>query len=220
MSGDDDPTPGGHAPPTGDPAPSGGPPAWVPNAISGLRVVLVPVFLIAAGECQVAARAGEEMLPTRLMALGVLSVIALSDVVDGWLARRFGLSSTMGAFLDAFADKLCQVTLLLFFAWSEGPAYVSVPVWFFSVIFGRDVVIGLGFLIIRHKRGVVHGEHRWHGKLSSLMVFVLLFWIAADLPPDWATEAFVVVAAAVAANALAYLWDGWKQYRGLGARGA
>ena len=178
-------------------------------------MALVPLFVIAAGECQAAGRAGEDMRPTRLVALAVLTIIALSDVVDGWLARRYGLGTRMGAFLDAFADKLCQVTVLLFFAWSHGPAYVTVPVWFFAVVFGRDLVIGLGWLLIRARRGEVHGEHRWHGKLASLLVFVLLFWIAAGLPHDWGTEAFVVVAAGVLANLAAYMWDGWKQYRGV-----
>jgi phosphatidylglycerophosphate synthase len=190
------------------------PPAWLPNAISGLRVALVPLFVIVAAQCQAAGRAGADTLPTRLLAVGVLAVIAVSDIVDGWLARRFDLGSPVGAFLDAFADKLCQVALLLFFTSSEGPAFVTVPLWFFAVVFGRDALLGIGLLLVRRVRGTARVVHRWHGKLASLLVFMLLFWIAAGLPQDWGTDAFMVVAVAVAGDALAYSWNGLQQLRG------
>jgi phosphatidylglycerophosphate synthase len=184
-------------------------PPWLPNLISALRVALVPVFLIVAGECQAAGRAGEDTAPTRAIAIAVLAVICASDLLDGYLARHFGLTSSTGAFLDAFADKFTQVALLLFYTLSDGPAFVSVPVWFFALVFGRDLLLGIGWLIINHLQGKVDVSHHFSGRLATALIFVLLFWIVAGLPGLWAEEAFLIVAAVVAINAAAYVKDGF-----------
>ena len=109
-------------------------PRWLPNAVSLLRVLLVPVWLWLAERCQDAfARGDGDAADTaRLWAAVTLVAIGLSDVVDGYLARRFHLASSFGAMIDAVADKLCQVVLVTWFTVRmqlvDAPAFRAVAV--------------------------------------------------------------------------------------------
>jgi cardiolipin synthase len=186
-------------------------PGWLPNAISVLRIALVPVFLLIAAEAQAAPAGAEALPPLRRAALGVLIVIGLSDVIDGWLARRFQLETPLGASLDALADKLAQVGLLVFFAFVPGAAFEPVPAWFVWLILGHDLLLGCGWLAIRQRLGRVVVVHRAHGKLASLLVFGLLLAVTAGVPAAWFANGVAVVALVVSLSTLAYFVDGLRQ---------
>lgn len=83
--------------------------------------------------------------------------------------------------LDAVADKLAQVSLLTFFLVTDSVAFAHVPLWFFAVIVGRDVLLGIGTLLVRKRRGDVAVVSEVHGKLASAMLFVLLLGITLDV---------------------------------------
>ncbi|MCB9887591.1 MAG: CDP-alcohol phosphatidyltransferase family protein [Planctomycetes bacterium] len=189
------------------------PPAWLPNAISVARVLLVPVWVVLA---ELANRAGEsppltaEAEAWRAWAFATLLTIGLSDVLDGWLARRFGLQSHLGANLDAFADKLAQVVLFTYLALRTGPAFAAVPLWLLALLIARDAVIVLGYALIRRRRGRVEAEHRAHGKIASLLLFGLLLLLSAGRhPAPWLLAA---IAATVALSTALYARCGVQQF--------
>ena len=72
--------------------------------------------------------------------------------------------------LDAVAGKLAQVSLLTFFLVTDSVAFAHVPLWFFAVIVGRDVLRGIGTLLVRKRRGDVAVVSEVHGKLASAML--------------------------------------------------
>jgi len=187
-------------------------PAWLPNAITFLRVALVPAWWVqAAAAAASEAGSGEEELHRRL-ALAILVTIGLSDVVDGFLARRFGLVTRFGATLDAAADKLAQVVLFVFFTFFAGDAFTPVPLVFFLLIGARDVVLAAGTLLVRARCGEVAVVHRWHGKLASLLLFFLLVALTADVPAEWARVSLWGLGLLIVASTLAYVRDGWLQW--------
>jgi cardiolipin synthase len=98
--------------------------ATVPNALSLLRLILVPVF----GWLIVAERDG--------WAIAVLVASGISDYLDGTLARRWGQVSRLGQLLDPLADRLYILATLVGLAWRE-----VVPWWVVALIVGRDVVL-------------------------------------------------------------------------------
>ncbi|MCC6669934.1 MAG: CDP-alcohol phosphatidyltransferase family protein [Planctomycetes bacterium] len=151
-------------------------PAWLPNAITTLRIGMVPVWGILA-EAARATFPEPGWTGWRAWSLVVLLAICLSDVVDGWLARRFDLATRMGATLDAVADKLAQVVLLSFFTLRGPPAFAAIAPWFLILVFARDLALLAGYAILRRRRGVVVVVHEAHGRLSSLVLFALLLWI-------------------------------------------
>lgn len=188
-------------------------PRWLPTAITLLRMALIPLFLLSAWACQTAAAAGRPEEGWRIAAVAFLCAIGASDLVDGYLARRHGLASQLGAVLDALADKLTQVSLLLFFAFSRGPAFASVPLWLPGLIVARDVLIGAGMLAVRVRLGSVRVIHRPHGKLASTLVFVFLLWITARLPAAGLAPLLWLVAGVVTVSTVQYVREGVAQLR-------
>lgn len=185
---------------------------WI---VTLLRVALIPVFVELALRAQEIGRAGGDVDTFRVSALAVLFVMGGSDVLDGWIARRFALATQVGAVADAVADKVVQVALVAFFTLSVGPVFITLPLWFLIVIFGRDLVLLVGVLVLRVRYGPLRVVHRPHGRIASLAVFGVLFWAAFDLPPVGLAAALVVTAALSVATATRYALDGAAQGRAL-----
>lgn len=121
-----------------------------PNLITYARLGMTP-FVAAA------ILAGQGQL-----AFFLVLVAGLSDGLDGFLARRFGWQSTVGAYLDPIADKLLIVTLYIAFAWVE-----RLPVWLVSLVFLRDLwiltMVGYAWFATR----IRDYPPRWAGKAST-----------------------------------------------------
>ncbi len=188
-------------------------PWWVPNLVTGLRIALVPAWVMVAGACREAASADLPTADYRVWAVVVLCSIGVSDLLDGWLARRFKLASQMGATLDAFADKLFQVVLVTFFALRAEPAFVPIPIWFLVLLLGRDLLLGIGWLVLQGRIGEVAVIHRVHGKVASVLLFVLLLLITADVGTALMAPAIWLITAIVTLSTAAYVRAGFRQLR-------
>ncbi len=101
----------------------------IPNILTLLRIVLVPVFVLLF------------YLPVewaRFSCALVFSVAAITDWLDGYLARKWGQVSPLGAFLDPVADKLMVAVSLLLLVQSEPTPALAIPA---AVIIGREITI-------------------------------------------------------------------------------
>jgi len=187
---------------------------WI---VTLLRVALIPVFVELALRAQEVGNSGD-VNGFRIAALAVLFVMGSTDVLDGWIARRFSLTTQAGAVVDAVADKVVQVVLVAFFTLSVGPAFGTLPLWFLVVIFGRDLVLLVGVLVLRVRYGPLQVTHRPHGRVASLAVFGVLFWVALDIPTfgPALTLALGVTAALSVATATRYALDGAAQGTAMG----
>jgi len=140
----------------------------VPNAISALRIALIPVF--------VALILDEHTTTAGLIMFGC--VIA-TDWVDGTIARRTGQVSELGKVLDPVADRLAIAAGIIALA-IRG----VFPVWAAVAIIARDVaILGVGVYLMSRRH--IRLEVRWIGKVAtfSLMVAVpAIAWGALDLP--------------------------------------
>jgi len=140
----------------------------VPNAISALRIALIPVF--------VALILDEHTTTAGLIMFGC--VIA-TDWVDGTIARRTGQVSELGKVLDPVADRLAIAAGIIALA-IRG----VFPVWAAVAIIARDVaILGVGVYLLSRRH--IRLEVRWIGKVAtfSLMVAVpAIAWGALDLP--------------------------------------
>jgi cardiolipin synthase len=106
----------------------------VPNVLSSLRLVGVPVFLWLI----LSEHDGWALL--------VLMLSGVTDYLDGKIARRFGLVSKVGALLDPIADRLYILTTLLGLAWRE-----IIPWWLVAVLLGRELFMALVLLWSRSR---------------------------------------------------------------------
>ena len=137
----------------------------IPNVLSVLRLLGVPVFLWAI----VAERDA--------LALALLMLSGVTDYLDGKIARRFNMESRLGQFLDPIADRLYILTTLVGLVWRD-----LIPVWLVVVILAREVVMALMLLYLRTKGQVGLPVH-FVGKAATfnlLYAFPLLLLGAGE----------------------------------------
>jgi len=131
-------------------------------------------------------------------ALILFIAAAVSDGLDGYLAKRFNWTSELGKFLDPLADKLLLVTVFVESAWLG-----LVPWWLTATVVARDVMIGLGALIYRLWFGPLHGRPTLVSKVNTgaqlLFVMLVLLHAAAGLPPPEVLDACALITLATTA---------------------
>jgi phosphatidylglycerophosphate synthase len=177
------------------------------------RVFLIPVFLYLAATAQELARAGLDPYRFRWAAVAAMIAIGVSDVLDGWIARRFDLMTDRGSMADSVADKLAQVALVTFFALSVGPVFTPLPFWFLIVVFGRDLVLIVGVLMLRARYGSLTVRHRLHGRVTSILFVAVLLWSALRLPPAGVVPLAILTAGLSVVSGTLYALDGARQGR-------
>lgn len=174
------------------------------------RIALVPVFvalLMAGGEW-------------RLWALVVFGIMALTDVIDGQLARRMHQTSRAGELLDPLADKLLVICSVVLLALPQYGGDYCIPIWVVAFVIAKDfvTVAGSAWLILRMPRARITA--RLAGKLSTFfqIAMVLLTLIAPLLASSgidvmgglialwWTVAIFAGIAC------LSYIRSGARQY--------
>nr|WP_210728762.1 CDP-diacylglycerol--glycerol-3-phosphate 3-phosphatidyltransferase [Cellulomonas septica] len=154
------------------------------NVLTVARIVLVPFFAWAL------LADGGHTVTGRLVATGIFVVAALTDRLDGWLARRSGTITDLGKLLDPIADKLLVGTALVLLSWLG-----DLPWWVTVVILVRELgITAMRFFLLRY---VVLPASRG-GKLKTVLqsVAIGLYLLPLDQLP-----AAVEVVAAVAMGA-------------------
>lgn len=186
-------------------------PPWLPNALTVLRIALVPAFVVHALWCEQDVASGGSDVPHRYLSLAAFVAIGVTDVLDGWIARRWDLATPLGATLDAAADKFAQVSALVFFLVLDGAAFARVPLWFVATIVLRDVLLAIGYVTVRRAKGHVVVEHEAHGRASTVLLFALVVWIVLDLPRGAVVPLCAGITLLVAGSTARYLRVGWRQ---------
>jgi cardiolipin synthase len=147
-------------------------PRHIPNVISAIRILLVAPIAVALADRQ---------LVTTIVLFGVA---ALSDVADGFLAKRYGWQSELGAVLDPAADKLLLVTLFITLAYMK-----LVPLWLMAAAVARDVIIVLGALLYRIWFGPLNVRPSVVSKFNTVCQAAFILAVVGreefSLPPAW-----------------------------------
>ncbi len=145
-----------------------------PNRLSLLRMVLGPVFMVLLLD---------ERRGFRIAALAVFLVASLTDLYDGYLARRYGWVTNLGKFLDPLADKLLVAFALIGLSRIE-----LVPVLALYLVIGRELLV-TGLRAIAAYAGVLILPSRL-GKLKTVaqMLALVLYMLYSVLYVDGATR--------------------------------
>ena len=151
----------------------------LPTSLTLLRILLCPFFFTFL----VSYEDGKEYY--RWLAFGIFVFAALTDVMDGFLARFRGEQTDLGRFLDPLADKLLLLSGFLGLLFVE-PLRYHPPVWVTVAIVFRDLVIVGGILVVFFITGKVQAQANVLGKATTglqmaALIGVLLEWSAAPL---------------------------------------
>ena len=207
----------------------------VPNAITLLRLVMATGFLAALG---LGLRTAESTAFWGNWAVWIFVLAALTDVLDGWLARRWKVVSPFGRVMDPFVDKVLVLGAFIYlasppFAPHEAgvvPAPVAAPTgistWMVVLVLARELLV-TSIRSVLEAEGVAFGADVW-GKIKMLLQsiciplsLVLAVNGVADPSNPWKVLQLGVVwatVAATAASAVPYVLRGGRLLAGLPRR--
>jgi cardiolipin synthase len=164
----------------------------VPNALSVLRLLGVPLFLwLLLGP------------HADGWALFVLALSGFTDWLDGVLARRLDQRSDFGAMLDPAADRLYILATLVGLVLRH-----IIPWWLAALIVARDVILGIGLLVLR-RRGIAPPEVHYVGKAATFcLLYAFPLLLLGSHPGTWSDIARPIAWAFTIWGTGLYLWSG------------
>ena len=173
-------------------------PWTLPNFLTFARLASLPflVMAILGGRHRVA--------------LAIFLVAAVTDIVDGYVARRFGMGSPLGAWLDPIVDKLFLVSTFVVFALPSTPTRLHIPIWLLVLTIFRDVFIVVICLVLFLALGIRDFPPSILGKLTTFLeistVVAILLVNVSRMPIIVATTCMQLVAVFATVSALHYSW--------------
>lgn len=127
----------------------------IPNILTMSRFVFIPfIFAFILKE-------------NYLMAFIFLTISGLTDVLDGFIARKFNFISNFGKLIDPLADKATQISALVALSFID-----IIPSWFLMVVFLKEAIMIAGASFLYGKNLVV--SSRWYGKLATVLFYIAI----------------------------------------------
>lgn len=167
----------------------------VPNLLSVFRIVLIPVFVLVFLE--------SESDTIAFWPIAVLVLSGLTDLCDGFIARKFNQVSDVGKMLDPAADKLTQAAVIACLSIRFPSLLILLIIY---VVKELSMLIG-GVVLLKYKKQVPAAK--WYGKVSTFEMYtaMLLFLLFPNMTEPYVTILLAVSAALVLFACLMYLFN-------------
>ncbi|GJM05437.1 MAG: CDP-diacylglycerol--glycerol-3-phosphate 3-phosphatidyltransferase [marine bacterium B5-7] len=179
----------------------------IPNQLTLLRILLIPVFVLVF------------YLPmswSNYFACLIFTIAAVTDVLDGYLARKLNQTSSLGAFLDPVADKLMVAVALVLLVQQNPVIYLALPA---AIIIGREITVSA----LREWMAEIGARNRVAvsvlGKIKTIAQMVALGFLIFRKPvygmPVYETGLVLLYIAAILtlASMIQYLLAAWPQLK-------
>ena len=127
----------------------------IPNILTIIRFLLIPIILIYI------------FTGNYILALVVFTISALTDIADGFIARKFNLVSNFGKLMDPLADKLTQIATLTSLVIKD-----IIPIWILIIVISKEFIMICGASFLYGKDVVVYSK--WYGKLSTVLLYIAI----------------------------------------------
>lgn len=138
----------------------------IPNIITIFRLLLIPIF------------AWQFTLGNYSYSAVIYIVAWISDVMDGFIARKFNMVSNFGKFFDPLADKLMSLTALVLLSYKDFLSWV-IP----GLVFAKECALGIGGLLLYKKKNLVNSAN-WAGKIATFIFTVAIVLLLFDKTDD------------------------------------
>ena len=159
----------------------------VPNALSILRILLIPVYVIVylTAPDTVSASDPSTYVPY-LWAGGILVFSGLTDMLDGIIARKFNQITRLGRILDPFADKLTQAAVTVTLA-IRNPVWIFLPIAYIL----KELLMLIGGVILLRKFHDL-APSKWFGKIATGVFYgATILLVAVPGMPSWCKTALI-----------------------------
>lgn len=124
----------------------------IPNILTIIRFLLIPIILISIFQ------------GNYILGFVFFTISAFTDILDGFIARRFDLISNFGKLMDPLADKLTQISVL-----TSLVAVKIIPVWILVIVILKEFIMVMGASFLYGKDVVVYSK--WYGKLATVLFY-------------------------------------------------
>ncbi len=150
----------------------------IPNMLTTLRILLIPVYLYFFYSHK----------ENNLLFAGLIFIVAgISDVLDGYIARKFDMSTKLGVVLDPIADKLMTFTILVSFT-TKG----IIPPWILLAMTLKELLMIAGGLVLYFFKGKQVLPSNKFGKVATMSFYAATLSIVFKLPSPISTTLFIV----------------------------
>ena len=127
----------------------------IPNALTIVRFLLIPFIVYF-------------IITTQYIAgFVMLTVSGLTDILDGFIARKFNFITNFGKLIDPLADKTTQISVLASLTFNG-----IIPLWILLIVFLKEFIMISGASFLYGKKLVV--SSRWYGKLATVLFYVAI----------------------------------------------
>lgn len=128
---------------------------YLPNTLTVIRFILIPiiVFYIFTGNY--------------ILAFVFFTLSGLTDVADGFIARKFNFVSNFGKLMDPLADKLTQIATLTSLVITD-----IIPIWILIIVLSKEFIMIIGASFLYGKDVVVYSK--WYGKLATVLLYIAI----------------------------------------------
>ena len=190
------------------------------NKITVVRILMIPAFVTMAIYYGQSIQRGAPLEWQRYTAIIIFLLAAVSDGLDGYVARRYNQRSSLGVILDPIADKgllLSGIITLSITNWSElDPGYGRFPAWFPVLVITRDAVILVGAVVLHLLNGKVEVKPNWTGKVATVCQMCAIAWVMLQL--HFLPLPFVVIVAGIFTliSGIVYVMHGIRQLQAEG----
>ena len=142
----------------------------VPNILTVLRFLLIPVF--AYYLC----------IEHYVVAVILFLAGGLTDVLDGYIARRYNLVTSWGKIADPLADKLMQMTaLVILTSWGLPWSLNKIPIELLAIILAKEIFMGIGAIVLYKQDNYVVSAN-WYGKIVTVVFYLAIVMLIFDKP--------------------------------------
>lgn len=139
----------------------------IPNLITSLRFLLIPIFVYYFFST---IHYGLEI------SIVIFLLSGLTDIMDGYIARKYNQITKLGMVLDPLADKLMLITVLVSVTLSN-----NIPVWIISIVTFKEILMIIGAFSLLKENNVVVPANIF-GKLSTLLAYIAIIAVLFELP--------------------------------------
>lgn len=128
---------------------------YVPNTLTVIRFLLIPFIVLNI------------FTGNYIMAFIIFTLSAITDIADGFIARKFNLISNFGKLMDPLADKLTQICTIASLALID-----IIPIWILVIVLLKELIMIAGASFLYGKDVVVYSK--WYGKLATVLFYVAI----------------------------------------------
>lgn len=128
---------------------------YVPNILTILRFLFIPIILYFI------------FVGNYILGFIFFTISGITDILDGFIARKYNLISNFGKLMDPLADKLTQISVL-----SSLVIVDIIPVWILAIVVLKELIMVIGASFLYGKDVVVYSK--WYGKLATVLFYLAI----------------------------------------------